>query len=480
MTKIIHWIKSASPRQWIWIIASIKLVLFTYYAVQFHNYWDSDMLVGDVGVTTGDSTGYYSPAKSFATGEGYNSVCRMPGVVPIYALFAVFLDHYSALVSVVFVQLLLSIFSVYLLGSFASSVFKSKYIFQLVTLLYAMSTFVSIFDHMLMSDSLSNSFFIFSIFYLNTSFEKYSWKRLLISGFFLAWAVFLRQIFLVVYPAIAFLLVIHYRNLWRQWFFGGLIFIAPLVISIGLWSQYTLKIAGKRIYLTAPIEDCFSTYTLQYQELSGLLIDMGYGEPFWTEGSLPQWMIRSKTNAKAPSISTRHFNSAFNADSLNILRNQYHAFLNSEGLTREELGKSFLDKVMFYRKTYRNENKWDYYVLNRLRHVQVFLFPMRLDNLPGPAFSQMNIFQKAIKLFYSLFFFIVAPLGLISLFWIFIKRPMREGSWSTIPLLLFATLAVVLGFVEQRYFVPIYPFCIIGVSVLISHILTRRFRTDKE
>jgi len=471
--KRLQQISTISLKQWIASVVIFKVLMFVYFAFQYYYYWESERIVNGIAIETGDTFGYYRPATDLANGLKYENLCRMPGVVPLYTPVAALVGEQNAKVWMVFCQLILSIISIFILAQWAQDIFKGKFIFELILILYTLSSFTSVFDHLMMADSLSISFFIFFLYFLNKGIGLEKWKFFLFAGAFLAWSVFLRQIMLVVYPIAGLLMLHHFKaELKKMLLFGGLI-VAPLVIAIGLWSQHTLGVSGRRIFLAIPVEECYSTYTKEYQAAAGLLIDMGYGEPFWTEGSLPQWFFRSDSTAKIPQIPNRHFDDLFSKKDLIELRNEYRAFARLSSKQRSEAGDHLRNEIEKTRTEYKHNHKLDYYVLNKLRHARIFLMPLKLENIPGPSFQDMSMFQKSVKLFYLLFFSIIAPLGLLVLTYLLFKLTWSQRIWIMFPLSIFITLTFVLGFVEQRYFAPIYPFCIVGLSVVVSNLLKR-------
>ncbi len=459
--------------QWVVFVLVFKVSLFSYFALQHYRHWDQDKLVNGLAVVTGDTFGYYISATNFAEGKGYDNFCRMPGILPLYAPVAALLGEDIGKVWMVFCQLILSIISIFILAQWANDVFKLKLIYPITLVLYTISSFTSVLDHLLMADSLSISFFIFSLYFLKKGLDSGVSRFIFFAGVFLAWSVFLRQIMLVVYPVVALLIVFKFDKNWKQLIASGFIFIIPLVLALGAWSQYTFTQSGRRLILAAPVQECYSTYTLQYQEASGLLIDMGFGEPFWTEGSVPKWFFRDEKNAPVPIISDRHFHAAFTLDSLISLRNEYRDFAIQTDTEKQKTSAQLLEKIRSCRLDYRANHVFDYYVLNKLRHVRVFLFPLRLENFPGPAFNEMNFLGKALKFFYLLFFSVVAPLGIFALLLVWRRSDNEVRVWTLFPFTIFIALAPVLGFVEQRYFAPIYPLCVVGCALLMSRLLSK-------
>lgn len=450
-------------------IAVIKIALFAFFAFELHHQWSDDLRAGSWAVATGDSKGYYAPSDNFVTNGVYNSNCRMPGVLPLYAPLAWVFGTTNAKDAVTILQLLVSIISVYVLGLIALQWTKNNWAFLFTILIYSVSSFVSIWDNFLMADSFSTSFFIFSVYFLWKGLKADHKWSVVLSGAFLVWAVFFRQIFLIVYPMVAIIMLVEKRKEFRQLVLHGVAFILPLIAAIGLWMNYQSRHLDETAILAAPVENCYSTYTPQYQKIYGLLLHMGYGEPFWDKGTVSRWMLNYNEKDKTPSIPDRHFNSAMNLDSLTQLRWEYEEFVQEKDPTiKDELGKAIITKVDRLDEVYKSENKISFYVFNRLRLFRLFILPMKIDNLPLPSLANMNVFEKIIKVFYLALFTVVCIFGLLSVIQTMMSARYAYRIWWIIPLSILLSLSVVLGYIEQRYFVPVYPFLTLALAIFVA------------
>jgi hypothetical protein len=120
-----------------------------------------------------------------------------------------------------------------------------------------------------------------------------------------------------------------------------------------------------------------------------------------------------------------------------------------------------LASVKRFSDAYRKERKLDFYVVNRFRQLRMFLFPTRLDNMPGPAFAQMNVLQKGVKLGYYALFVLINLFGVLATVFAFFKQGKNALFWLALPWSFIVPLAVLLGYTEQRYYVPVYPFMLV-------------------
>jgi hypothetical protein len=97
------------------------------------------------------------------------------------------------------------------------------------------------------------------------------------------------------------------------------------------------------------------------------------------------------------------------------------------------------------------------------------MFPTRLDNLPFPKVSDMKLYQKLTKAGYLVLLNLVSLLGLIGIFVSF----SRKNLYVIIPLSIVFIVACLLGFVEQRYLLPAYPFFCIYSAVTLEWIFNK-------
>src|SRR5208283_4201159 len=108
-------------------------------------------------------------------------------------------------------QLAFSSLSVYLLALTSMNLFNKVQPFYFVFYLYAISSFASLFDSLLLSESLATSFLIIAVYFFFLYFRGFSTpapgfsgravapghakKDIFFSGLFLTWVVFLRPVF---------------------------------------------------------------------------------------------------------------------------------------------------------------------------------------------------------------------------------------------------------------------------------------------
>ncbi|MEZ4937847.1 MAG: glycosyltransferase family 39 protein [Crocinitomicaceae bacterium] len=449
--------------------------MFLYYEVFTLGYEEHDGLF----VKTGDTFSYYEPMKSFLDGQGSLDACRMPAFVPLYAIPYYIFGESVANNFIIFCQFILSILSVYILGLIALKLTKNQWIAKLSILIYAISTFTSQYDLFGIADSLSISTLIIGVYCYFKFEENDDLKWILASGVFFTWSVFFRQIAIVAYGLIGFYLTVKYiknkefiPKLKRLAFFGF-----PLIVGLGIWTFYNKQVNNRFIPLVKPISECYSSYPEHHFELNKLPVAWGGISTPWNGEA--EWFINPKMKKKDFPFNNV-FTEEYNLDSLELLRQTHFATFDKERpqSERDSLAQIVSEKASLYVQSYKENYPLNYWLINRVVLFKKFLFPKYLDKLPLPPKNEMNLIEKGIKVFYILLLWFVHFFGLIGMF---------NRKYFSIPLLLISGgiisfLTFYLGWTEQRYLGPVYPFMIIYASIGIYSIvqLVKKFNLERK
>jgi 4-amino-4-deoxy-L-arabinose transferase-like glycosyltransferase len=448
----------------------------------FNHYWPKVWLVKDFFVVSGDTHGYYDPVENFYNGQGYNSACRMPGLLPLYYPLRLLFSPDVTKILIILLQFFTSVISVRVLALIAKRIFNDAvYTFTLVV--YALSTFVSIWDHYGYSDSFSISFLILSIYLALRYKDSNQMKFLLFSGIFFCWSLFFRPINIIVLPVLIFHLV-HFRFNAKAIFHfikASFIFVLPLLICLSAWAYHNYKLTSRFILLQDSMENCYQTaYPVYYQKLRDLSTAWGGDYQRTTKNGEMNWFLDKSVDYKKQNpFSERMYASNYTIDSLIKLRESYHAIL-SDTVSAEERSayiRYVSERSDAYKAQYKKEHSFDFMFLNRARLAVKFCFPMRLDNLPFPKLSEMSLLQKLVKTFYLVLLHLVNLFGLLAgVLLLFRSRKNKEQLlFYGFPFVFLLVLGGLLGFIEMRYFAPIYPFFLIFTGDIFIRVF-RKFK----
>jgi len=448
-------------RNFIFAVLVFKCVLFAYLFFQYTNYWQAGPIEG-LAVHAGDTSGYFNPAESLAQGQGYSSVCRMPAFAPIYSGVSAVFSPYIAYQYVILLQFVFGILSVVWVARLAGHLAQNKKAYYIAGIIYAASLLIAVWDSMLLSDSLGNSFLILA-FYLGIRFKnELNWRLVFWASLFLTWSIFFRQIHVLFIPVLYFLML-KKEVFWKT----SLLFAIPFALAFGGWTAYNYSKTNRFIPLVDSFSSCYGYMPQQLVAIRDLVIAWGEDCQPWVPNSASNYLI-AKDGCTASPLNERHFTTVYGAVEMKQLKEDYHRFYYElEGAAKDSVGNVILAKAKAYREAYVHEHPSDYYFVNRLRLMKQFLFPARIDNIPGPAFAQMNILQKGVKVGSYVLLLMVNLLALV-LFIPVILKDWKGRWWLVSSWILFVALGGVLGFIEQRYLVPCYFFFTIIVAVGIS------------
>ncbi len=456
--------------KWLSIAFAIKGALFAFFAYNFYHYWPKEMITNVIFNASGDTSGYYAPLESLVQGKGYYSMGRMPGLLPIYVPLRLLFSVEWTQAIIIILQFLTGVISVYALSKTALLIFKKERIFYITFFLYAFSSFVSIWDHVGYSDSFAISFLIFSFYFLIKYKETLNWKHLFFSGFFIAWSVFFRPIHGLAVPLAFLFFLFDIRNI-IQTIKRGIIYSLVLIITLSMWTYKNYRDFNKIVVLQGSMIECFPRMiTQELLSIRELITVWGGDTQPWSKGSDAEWLLTKKTDEdKTEPESKNIYTSAYNIDSLRILKKKYFASINDtiSEAERNALKKYVNTKSLIYLESYKKEHFFRYLLVNRLIITKRLLVPPRLDDLPFPPLAKMSIIHKVAKGGYFLLLIFVNIVGVIGCFLALRKRKFL----AIIPLAFIFTLTFIFGYVEQRYLLPAYCFLVIFVAYVIDSLI---------
>ena len=461
-----------SVLKWMLLAFFIRAAMMLFFSFEFQANWSPDLLHSGFVVLHNDTPGYFIPMESFIAGEGYSSSCRMPGLLPIYAALRVFFSPEISEVVLVFIQFFASLFAVYLLAKTAFLLKKSQLLFTITFFVAAFSSFISIWDQALLSDSLSVSFLIYSVYFAMKYVEHSDWKSLIWSGVFLAWTVFVRPTHILLVPVLGLLLLFKH---WQGFKSMGVVFktsvilFLPLVISISAWTYRNYSLIGRPVFLQDKNEVCFGALSEHYVSFRNMVIAWGGDYKGWSKNTELAWFIDKKTTSHFD-FDDRIFTTQYNADSLRLLKQYLTSSLDEQ--TDSTLRNFSVNKVqemsLRYTASYKSEHPIDYYFVNRIRLIRLFVFQGNIENLPLPAMAEMNLFEKLVKYFYSILLIFVAGFFFISCVFSLLNKTHTTSIVFLFPLLIILLIGAFFGYAEQRYLAPAYPIMVIGFAMLCT------------
>jgi hypothetical protein len=243
---------------------------------------------------------------------------------------------------------------------------------------------------------------------------------------FLAWTVFVRPTHILLVPVLGLLLL--YKH-WRGFKSIGvllktsIILFLPLVISISAWTYRNYSLLGRPVFLQDKNEVCFGALSEHYVSLRNMVIGWGGDYKGWSKNTELAWFLDKKTSTHFD-FAERIFTTQYNADSLQLLKQYLTSSLDEQAdSTVRNLGVNKVQEMSLrYTASYKSEHPIDYYFVNRIRLIRLFVFQGNIENLPLPAMAQMNVLEKLVKYFYSILLIFVAGFFFVSFIYSLISK----------------------------------------------------------
>ena len=424
----------------------------------------------------------HSPGKPFAG--------RMPGYSLPYMLLRFLFDKETALFSLFLLQILLSAISVYVIGLVAEKLIRNKNAFFLSFFLFACSAHTTIFDIYSLAESFSVSAICFFLFFIFKYFDHRKTVYLLLSGFFITWAIFLRPFLgtmLVIFPLA---LLLYDRNNFSPANFIkiGALFFIPFIICESAWIYRNYIIMNRFIPLETSLSESYGemgAYRTSAISIRKMIDAWGGESAEFDEGREGDWFHHVPQEKAADYIFSDYvFNSSFNKDSLLLLKKDFNASIDTllSERERDSLNKRASTIALRYADNYKHDNLFRYYFINPVKRFQRLVFYNTTGMLPLPRFDQMNVIQKTAKLFYFFLYFFVTIFGIAgTLVFFFSQKKLNAPAFilTIFPWLVALTL-VAYGVIGFRYYINTYPVFIIFSTFIILLIFDRFRKKDSE
>ena len=477
-----------SPASWVYWLAVafvVKGAFFGWFLTQTYLH----DLPGFWGQSNGDMLTYIRPVESLLNHQGFRTDDRMPGYPVVYMAIRFLLSPAGAANATIFLQLLLSVVSVYGLGLCARLLFGTNQAFYWAYFIYLFSTFVSVFDAYFLTESFAASasiFFLYCFLQADQPLTTPGYRRwwLLAAGVWLAWSVFLK-------PAHLPLLGIPVAIWALRWLRGRLsfgklarysvLFLLPFLVADGAWTVRNYREYKQVIpLLKSPWYEA-GFWPTNYFDMMPFF--QAYGEDFsyWFPDTGIRWLMGWGNNFFLTPIrwyQTEHltsppdyiFTETFTRNSLIRTRWLYFALGNNHALDSAQYRAIETEvgvRLRQHTQAIRDGHPLVYYVWAPLRYTANFL-----NGTWGYHFlDDIVVAQWPRYLLRAYHWLFVLVPGLIGLVMMLVSGWKRDDRLLIMPLAIgycVLVYAVVLRHPETRYLAPFYPLLILcAVSAIL-------------
>jgi len=465
LNKWLIYILNPSNKSFYFLFALVVKVLFLFFSNnQFPN---NSLYPGLIAYVNGDATEYITSSINIHQLGFYYPYGKMPGYSLLIAFLLNLFTLKTALVIVVCLQVLLDAVACYFLAKIVYVLTSNKKVFNVVYFLAVFSTYISLYNRFILADSLATSILVILIYVFVMALKQLSLAKVGIAGLLFSAVVFLRPaLFILIFPiAAVFFLpnkqIVLTLKLKLKYLF---IFLVPFIIADAFWLNYSIKQNNDYHPLMS-----FNFYkhdldkTFLWEKVAFVQAWGGNTTNWDPRADIIFFEDESKMGYARETLPDYIYCSRYNFDSLSILKKQIAEYRNSGDIY---LLKTIKWKFNEYTKAFKKE-RYLMYWLSPFLLVKVFVLNSGgTYNLFANSFQQLSFFDKAIKLFYVGLYFFIALGGLIgALFTIFFNR--KDFAMLLCSLYILGSIILICYIyraAEYRYFVSIYPICLITLG----------------
>ena len=439
--------------------------------------WSTTHYNNSIGFPAGDTVAYYQPLENLITNGFYYDDFRMPGLSFPYLLFRLVLNETSSLNLVIITQIVFSVLSVLALAKVVVLISKNQKLYFWVLILHALSTFVSMYDTVFLTESFFTSSLIFLIYFLLRGQRR----DIIIAGFLMCWMIFLKPVAALLFPA--FILIILFKN-WKEngmYVRNAFIFMLPFVLAISVWigRNYTVH---KRVFLFTKSINYPSVDSSFLSHAFTFVAAFGGSGVYWNPKAEITYFYKA-SNFKmdgCQSLPQEIYTSKFNADSMLRIKNMI-AELDSikNPVEHKRLDHEISERLDEYALSIKNEKPFLYYVTSRFKLLKSYLIHSGTENLFLKSAEQMNGFEFFFKILYTLLYLSVVFFGIIGSIFLVLFKWKFDLIYLILPGLYFTLVyPLVMKMDEYRYLVPAYPFLLVIGIYFLSILLNKRNAHD--
>jgi len=424
-----------------------------------------------IGAFAGDAFSYITPIDNLINSGSYFPDYRMPGYGFFYYIFHLFFNSNISLDLLIVLQITLSILSVYVLAITVFNFTNSKKIFYIVIFLFGISTYTSLWDFYIATESFTTSFSIFFVYYLYKYQSSNKPDFLFISGIFYTFICFMRPVYLLycIIPIIIILRLYFNKKSLLVCVKHLLIFLSFFILIDSLWIIRNYK-AHQKFY---PLTVSAGIYADEFEnsvEGAAMRVIQGWGLNYvWWDISAEIRWFNIGDSSKGPvgyenskiKLPDYIYTSEYNIDTLKRLSNNLYKYYHSQSPSLYY--NSIINNFQKIESSFRTEKPFRYYFVSRLLLFKTMYFRHQMFHLFSKPFRQLSFILKMIILFYITYYFFIILFSLIGII-IFLKKNILKNPlyiFIYITLYSFIIFPLVLKLCTFRYFAPAYPFALV-------------------
>jgi hypothetical protein len=464
------------------IILSILIKILFFFFVYFLDNPNNSNLYIDYG---GDTSEYMGACENlYSKGEyiintlyGFSDkTFRMPGLAFIYLPLRFIFSKENTMNGIIVFQILCSGLGTYYLSMLAKNIFKTKILFYLVFIFSNISFSLVLYNNILLTESLANSFMIFSFFFFEKGLREKRFIFFLFSGFFMTWMIFLRPYTIILYIlALLYLVYFFYKK--RISVKIVLAFLISFFIIEGSWIIRNYIKVGEFIPLQTSSKFLLSKPTCEQSKFK-LVTTFGFNYEWWIKNTESAWFNNPKQVLNIPTPSNEImpkiiFNGGLTIDSLILARDYMHLVQNADTSYNSKNGYYNYHSERIFKKfiiEYKKYQVFDYLIGSRIRLIKSFLsenYYWPLAKISYPT----NMIYIAIDFFANYLIKIIGFFGLVLIVFKYKQEYLKLYLVTFVPFFIMILFPIYFGCDEKRFFVLSIPFLVICLSYVFSRVI---------
>ncbi len=480
-------------KRWFFFAIVLKLAIYSVLTYYFQQDTRSEA-INFLLYSSKDTDSYYQPLINLADQGVYGSVdqktgitsfwaLRMPGLLPFFLPFYALFGSNIAFLLIGFFQLMASIVAIWAFGKMVLKRTENQLVAGFTMVIFAGSSFVGIYDHFALSESLNVSFLIFSLYYF-TRFQytkDLNYSLLLYSGLCLSVSIFIRPIVGFILP---FLTILMLYSSFRQskqlvtlkTLKKLLAFVIVPVFFISIWTIRNHirfnQIIPLQMKVSEALPNAFPPERIASMELITLL---GYDMVDFSDYTMGDWFLDDSYYLDDFDLSSLPTTPNFNPAQIQKLKNDYQTLkkLDRKSKDYDRVQSKYLDDLYNVETILKEEAPFYILVVAKLKLTKLFIFHRKLTTpFPFPELSEMSVVQKVIKGGNLMLLYFVTFLGLIGI--LRLNKHPGLHLFRIIVLSFILIMPLLVGYVEQRYFLHPYlfliPFAVVSFIQICSHL----------
>jgi hypothetical protein len=455
------WLRPDAP----WKGLALALVLKSLITGMVLLHLGNSGLSGYWGGLGGDTESYLEPVDHLLETGGYAPNHRLPGYGIPYLAFRQMMPRAQACNALLLFQLFMDALAVFLLARIVFEWTGSTLAYRAAFWLYGSSTFVTVYDVMILTESLTTSLLVLGVYFIIQGVGRKNVWSILGAGVAICWAAFMRPVVLPLFFVVLVVLLIQPHFQRRTKAVMAAFFITPLVLSSAMWI-FHLDRAGSEWNKPGGTYLMPDYVNSPHYPIGRLVAAFGGNLTWWyPDAEIRAFNIHDLhetpdlTNSQ-PAIPSYAATPSFPMDSLNAVADLVSTwYVAPDSAQKKTIVIAITERSDRYIKAYSHENPWQYQVLARIRLLGKFILHNGASMPHHGSNSVLGIAERTISLILYAFTMILGCLGLV--LFAFVKH---RQSWPwLIPMIFGYGLLVhplLMRFCEYRYLVPFYPFAI--------------------